>query len=96
MPKKCYLPTQLLNFIVGSDEPNIFMCTYTKLMASPIMQSVKGLITGLENSTRPLVFTSASGCRASENFDVSSEHYFSQYTVKWEILALSNFRGISR
>ena len=28
---------------------------------------------GLENSTRPLVFTSASGCRASENFDISSE-----------------------
>ena len=31
---------------------------------------------GLENSTRPLVFTSASGCRASENFDISSENYF--------------------
>ena len=29
-------------------------------------------IAGLENSTRPLVFTSASGCRASENFDISS------------------------
>ena len=29
---------------------------------------------GLENSTRPLVFTSASGCRASENFDISSEN----------------------
>ena len=25
---------------------------------------------GLENSTRPLVFTSASGCRASEYFDI--------------------------
>ena len=33
-------------------------------------------VTGLENSTRPLVFTSASGCRASENFDISSEHHF--------------------
>ena len=31
-------------------------------------------ITGLENSTRPLVFTSASGCRASANFDISSEN----------------------
>ena len=29
---------------------------------------------GLENSTRPLVFTSALGCRASENFDTSSEN----------------------
>ena len=29
---------------------------------------------GLENSTRTLVFTSASGCRASENFDISSEN----------------------
>ena len=34
-----------------------------------------GAISGLENSTRPLVFTSASGCRASENFDMSSENY---------------------
>ena len=31
---------------------------------------------GLENSTRPLVFTSTSGCRASENFDIFSEKYF--------------------
>ena len=33
---------------------------------------------GLENSTRPrpLVFTSALGCRASENFDISSENQF--------------------
>ena len=30
---------------------------------------------GLENSTRPLVFTSASGCRASENFGISIENY---------------------
>ena len=29
---------------------------------------------GLENTTRPLVFASASGCRASENFDISSEN----------------------
>ena len=32
------------------------------------------IISGLENSTRPLVFTSASGCRASEYFDISSEN----------------------
>ena len=31
-------------------------------------------LSGLENITRPLVFTSASGCRASENFDSSSEN----------------------
>ena len=29
---------------------------------------------GLENSTRPLVFTSASGCRASEKIYISSEN----------------------
>ena len=29
---------------------------------------------GLENSTRPLVFTSASGCRASEKFNISIEN----------------------
>ena len=28
---------------------------------------------GLKNNTCPLLFTSASGCRASENFDISSE-----------------------
>ena len=33
-------------------------------------------IAGLENSTRPLIFTSASGCRASENFDISRENQF--------------------
>ena len=32
------------------------------------------LISGLENSTRPLVFTSVSGCRASEYFDISTEN----------------------
>ena len=36
-------------------------------------------ISGLENCTRPLVFTSASGCRASENIYISSENYFSPY-----------------
>ena len=35
------------------------------------------IIPGLENSTRLLIFTSASGCRASENFDISSENIFS-------------------
>ena len=29
---------------------------------------------GLENSTRPLVFTSTKGSRASENFEFSSEN----------------------
>ena len=32
--------------------------------------------TRVENSTRPLFFTSALGCRASENFDFSSELFF--------------------
>ena len=30
--------------------------------------------TGLENSTRPLIFTSVSGCRASEYFEISTEN----------------------
>ena len=37
------------------------------------MPNIKGLA-GLENSTRPLVFTSVSGCRASEYFDISTEN----------------------
>ena len=32
------------------------------------------LLVGLENSTRLLVFTSVSGCRASEYFDISTEN----------------------
>ena len=41
-------------------------------------------ISGLENSTRPLVFTSASGCRASEYFDISSENeIFPMYANKF-------------
>ena len=32
--------------------------------------------TRAQKSTCPLVFTSASGCRASENFDISSENQF--------------------
>ena len=40
----------------------------------PISVSPTANLSGLENSTRPLVFTSASGCRASENFDISSEN----------------------
>ena len=31
-------------------------------------------LSGLENTTRPLVFTSGSGCRASENFGIYSEN----------------------
>ena len=34
----------------------------------------KLLSAGLENSTRPCVFTIASGCKASEKFDISSEN----------------------
>ena len=36
-------------------------------------------MTGLENSTRSLVFTSTSGCGASGNFDIFSENYFFLY-----------------
>ena len=47
-------------------------------IASPIADEFDpGLApSGLENSTRPLVFTSASGCRAGENFDISSANEF--------------------
>ena len=33
----------------------------------------------LENSTHPLVFTSALGCRASKKFDIACKNYFSPY-----------------
>ena len=39
---------------------------------------------GLENSTRPLVFTNVSGCRASEYFDISTENkIFPMYANKF-------------
>ena len=39
---------------------------------------------GLENSTRPLVFTSVSGCRASEYFDIPTEiKIFPMYANKF-------------
>ena len=39
---------------------------------------------GLENSTRPLVYTSVSGCRASEYFDISTENQiFPMYANKF-------------
>ena len=47
-------------------------------MSTSVLKALPGQLhvssSGLENSTRPLVFTSALGCRASENFDISSEN----------------------
>ena len=50
--------------------------SYTVKIASGVIDKVKYYYhtAGLKNSTRPLVFMSASGCRASENFDISSEN----------------------
>ena len=45
--------------------------TITKL---GLMCLAQGTTPGLENSTRPLVFTSVSGYRASEYFDISTEN----------------------
>ena len=57
--------------------------------------------TVMENSTRLLVFTSASGCRARENFDISSENYF--FSIHANIFCdagqepiLKNFEACSR
>ena len=50
----------------------------------PRLQRVKMNMAGLENSTRPLVFTSVSGCRASEYFDISTENLiFHMYANKF-------------
>ena len=46
-------------------------CELSKML---ITLELHGIFAGLENCTRPLVFTSASGCRASENFDTSSKN----------------------
>ena len=44
-------------------------------------------LSGFENSTRLLEFTSASGCRASENFDISSKNeFFPKYVMQGKYL----------
>ena len=48
-----------------------------KLMGKKIFT----ILPGLENSTHLLVFTDASGCRASENFDISSENFFPYMSI---------------
>ena len=66
------------------------VCSWSTLFASILKSSVMlgnylqqttfsdaiflGALTGLENSTRPLVIMSVSGCRASEYFDISTEN----------------------
>ena len=75
-------PTNNRLLLNGKDIDSFMNChlpTLHEIMCTPIrnrqLRSLSQLnITGLENSTRPLVFTSASGCRASENFDISGEN----------------------
>ena len=52
---------------------------------------------GLKNSTPPLVLTSASGCRASENFDISNENdFFPMYAKVFVMQGKCLFYYISR
>ena len=56
---------------------------------------------GLENSTRPLVFTSASGCRASENYDIISENQIISHLCQEFLWCRASayfqiFRGLQR
>ena len=56
----------------------LYTCTFQPVHDGPSIHMYIWVSSwsGLENSTRPLVFTSAWGCRASGNFDISSENYF--------------------
>ena len=55
------------------------------------------ILPGLENSTHPLVFTDASGCRASENFYISSENYFFPiYVNNWQVPILRYFEAYAQ
>ena len=45
-----------------------------KFLENKYVKKLMDCTPGLENSTRPLVFTSVSGCRASEYFDISTEN----------------------
>ena len=49
----------------------ILFCNEFNLALEDLLHMI---FTGLENSTRPFVFTSASGCRASGNFHISNEN----------------------
>ena len=55
-------------------EKNQMTKKHEKLPSMQIVKQIRQPLAGLENSTHPLVFTSASGCRASENFIISSEN----------------------
>ena len=54
--------------------------------------------TGLEKSTRPLVFTSASGCRASENLDdfLGKLSFFPYMPIIFVMQGKCLFKDISR
>ena len=54
-----------------------------KLHVKLTQKCMRHAMTGLENSTRPLVFTSATGCRASENFDSSCENYIFSHRCQY-------------
>ena len=75
--KNCLIETVLLSthniyFGLAEKEENHFSVMHSKLKVCQIIS------TGLVNSTLPHFFTSASACRASRNFDISSE-IFSPY-----------------
>ena len=52
--------------------PNVTLLLH--FFITKVSMVIYSLEAGLENSTRPLVFTSFSGCRASEYFDISTEN----------------------
>ena len=62
------------------------------------LASLYSLAAGLEKSTRPLVFTSASGCRASENLDdfLGKLSFFPYMPIIFVMQGKCLFKDISR
>ena len=54
----------------------VFLVTSLKILGRVGTHFFFSIFSGLGNSTRLLVFMNVSGCRASENFDISSENQF--------------------
>ena len=65
---------ELIYFDSNTNDENTFeVFSFFKLSITALKKCCNS--SGIENSTCLLVFTSASGCRASENFDIPNENF---------------------
>ena len=76
----------------------VWTCNHLQWISITVFIKIFTHISGLENSTRPLVFTSASGCRASEilifvNENYYFSHIFNNFCDAGQVSILRNFEA---